>query len=246
MKGTIGFAVSKIPALRMTISNILKHEGFLYIHEFKTGMTAVSEYIKIKPDIVIADDNFDDITGLELFQQIKIKNQDAKFIVLGETKTQLIEQIIEMNGKYVQKPVNTKVISEIINGFDDINQKKDFDNTIMIVAKLINIRHQIKKTAIEFKLKAEDFEDGNLVFDKLNLKKYTGIIYDKENSYLKVIDFLKKLRVKDKDIKVAILTNKSFDPDEVMLKVSGANSMLHIPIDTNEIKNLLKNWTDDE
>lgn len=80
------------------------------------GEKAYKEYLKNKPDIIIADIEMPILNGLDLIEKIRQKDKETQIIIATEyTKTEYFLRAVELNlVKYLLKPVSLIDIKKVL------------------------------------------------------------------------------------------------------------------------------------
>lgn len=97
------------------LSRFLKKNGYDVIYE--TSPKKALEVLSVDPaDILIADVKMNEMSGLELISQAKLKNPDIKIIIMTARGSEEIERISYERGalEYIEKPFDVEYLLEVL------------------------------------------------------------------------------------------------------------------------------------
>src|SRR6202161_4298939 len=101
---------------RKSLAKMIESFGGQVIGEAGDGCTAISEYQRLKPDIVLMDITMPQMEGIEAVERIVRQNPDARIVMVSSVGYQ--ENILAALQKgakhFVQKPVKPEVLYEIL------------------------------------------------------------------------------------------------------------------------------------
>jgi two-component system chemotaxis response regulator CheY len=101
---------------RKNIGRIIESFGGQIAGEAGDGLTAITEYERIKPDIVLMDITMPQMEGIEAVERIVRQHSDARIVMVSSVGYQ--ENILAALQKgakhFVQKPVKPEVLYEIL------------------------------------------------------------------------------------------------------------------------------------
>src|SRR6266496_3658104 len=83
---------------------------------FGAGQTAITEYERIKPDIVLMDITRPQMEGIEAAEKIVQQNPDARIVMVSSVGYQenIVAALQRGARHFVQKPVKPEVLYEVI------------------------------------------------------------------------------------------------------------------------------------
>ena len=87
------------------------------IAEAKDGKEGLAKFKDLKPDVVITDIEMPNMNGIELLKEIRAIDKQVNIIVVSSIVNEQIKQeIISYNyTKYVEKPIDEKIIKQILS-----------------------------------------------------------------------------------------------------------------------------------
>src|SRR5689334_23972451 len=101
---------------RKNLARIVESFGGEIAGEAGDGLTAISEYERSKPDIVLMDITMPQMEGIEAAEKIVQQNPDARIVMVSSVGYQ--ENIVAALQKgarhFVQKPVKAEVLYEVV------------------------------------------------------------------------------------------------------------------------------------
>lgn len=103
--------------MRMTLSNILTKANHEIVGEGETGLEAIEQYRKLKPDLLTLDITMPEMSGLEAIRVIKKEFPEAKVVMcsaMGQQK--MVVESIEAGAKdFIIKPFDEIRVLDAIN-----------------------------------------------------------------------------------------------------------------------------------
>ncbi|HEX5358453.1 MAG TPA: response regulator [Candidatus Nitrosotalea sp.] len=104
-------------AIRMVLKDILVIGQHNLVAELSSGIGALEEYVKLKPDIVLLDMAMPKKDGLSVLKEIISHNPKAKVIMISASDNQeTIKECIRAGANtYVLKPFNFQEVLKIIS-----------------------------------------------------------------------------------------------------------------------------------
>lgn len=104
-------------AIRMVLKDILVIGQHNLVAELESGIEALEEYVKSKPDIVLLDMAMPKKDGLSALKEIISYNPKAKVIMISASDNQeTIKECIKAGANtYVLKPFNFQEVLKIIS-----------------------------------------------------------------------------------------------------------------------------------
>ena len=102
--------------MRTMISDILVQAGYEVIGEAETGVQAVEEYSRLKPDLVTMDIVMPDMGGIDAVREIRKAHPDAKILMCSAMGQQaLVVEAIQAGAKdFVVKPFQPSRVLEAV------------------------------------------------------------------------------------------------------------------------------------
>lgn len=101
------------------ITDIIKKLGHKVIGTARNGREAISQYIKLKPDLVFMDVTMDDMSGITAVEEIMKLDKNA-YIVMCSAMGQegIIKESLQAGAKdFITKPFKMHDIREIIGRY---------------------------------------------------------------------------------------------------------------------------------
>jgi two-component system, chemotaxis family, chemotaxis protein CheY len=101
---------------RKNLARIIESFGGEIAGEAGDGLTAISEYDRTKPDIVLMDITMPQMEGIEAAEKIVQKNADARIVMVSSVGYQenIVAALQRGARHFVQKPVKPDVLYEVI------------------------------------------------------------------------------------------------------------------------------------
>ena len=105
--------------MRLTIRKMLEKNGIEVFGEAENGIEAISEYNKLKPDLVTMDITMPEMTGIDALKEIMKQDSKAKIIMITAMGQEALVKEAVMNGAkgFVVKPFNEEHILQTIRQF---------------------------------------------------------------------------------------------------------------------------------
>jgi two-component system chemotaxis response regulator CheY len=102
--------------MRTMISDILQQSGFDVIGEAETGVEAVAQYRKLKPDLVTMDIVMPDMGGIDAVREITKFDPNARILMCSAMGQQaLVVEAIQAGAKdFVVKPFQPSRVLEAV------------------------------------------------------------------------------------------------------------------------------------
>ena len=102
--------------MRTMISDILTGAGYEVIGEAETGVQAVEQYSRLKPDLVTMDIVMPDMGGIDAVREIRRLDPDAKILMCSAMGQQaLVVEAIQAGAKdFVVKPFQPSRVLEAV------------------------------------------------------------------------------------------------------------------------------------
>src|SRR5207302_2397028 len=101
---------------RKNVSKIVESFGGQVAGEAGDGCTAIAEYDRVQPDVVLMDITMPQMEGIEAAERIILNHADARVVMVSSVGYQ--ENIVAALQKgakhFVQKPVKAEVLYEVI------------------------------------------------------------------------------------------------------------------------------------
>ena len=112
------------------------------VAQASNAMEALSKFEQFHPDIVITDIIMDDMTGLDLIENLYIQNHNVKFIIIsGYDDFEYTKRAIKLKVfSYVLKPIVTDELLTIVD-----NLVKDIEEGHKIREKLLSLEDELEK-----------------------------------------------------------------------------------------------------
>jgi two-component system chemotaxis response regulator CheY len=101
---------------RKNLGRIIESFGGQIAGEAGDGITAISEYDRLKPDIVLMDITMPQMEGIEAAEKIVQKNPEARVVMVSSVGYQenIVAALQRGARHFVQKPVKPEVLYEVI------------------------------------------------------------------------------------------------------------------------------------
>ena len=102
--------------MRTMISDILQQSGFEVVGEAETGVEAVAQYRKLKPDLVTMDIVMPDMGGIDAVREITKFDPNARILMCSAMGQQaLVVEAIQAGAKdFVVKPIQPSRVLEAV------------------------------------------------------------------------------------------------------------------------------------
>jgi len=138
---------------------------FSDVSSFFNGADALTAYKKHNPDVVFVDIIMDGMDGIELSRQIRAINPDQIIIVISASNDiEKISESIEVGvNSFIQKPMDTKKIIELLNNLIVmIAKKKKVETKTFSISLPLDIYETVNESA-----KAESISKNALIIRAL-------------------------------------------------------------------------------
>jgi two-component system, chemotaxis family, chemotaxis protein CheY len=101
---------------RKNLARIIESFGGEIVGEAGDGMTAITEYERAKPDIVLMDITMPQMEGIESAEKIVQQHPDARIVMVSSVGYQenIVAALQRGARHFVQKPVKPEVLYEVI------------------------------------------------------------------------------------------------------------------------------------
>ena len=101
---------------RKNLARIIESFGGEIAGEAGDGMTAITEYERSKPDIVLMDITMPQMEGIEAAEKIVQQNPEARIVMVSSVGYQenIVAALQRGARHFVQKPVKPEVLYEVI------------------------------------------------------------------------------------------------------------------------------------
>jgi two-component system, chemotaxis family, chemotaxis protein CheY len=101
---------------RKNLARMIETFGGQLAGEAGDGMTAITEYDRTKPDIVLMDITMPQMEGIEAAEKIVQKHPDARVVMVSSVGYQenIVAALQRGARHFVQKPVKPEVLYEVI------------------------------------------------------------------------------------------------------------------------------------
>jgi two-component system, chemotaxis family, chemotaxis protein CheY len=101
---------------RKNLARMIETFGGQLAGEAGDGLTAVSEYDRVNPDIVLMDITMPQMEGIEAAEKIVQKHPDARVVMVSSVGYQenIVAALQRGARHFVQKPVKPEVLYEVI------------------------------------------------------------------------------------------------------------------------------------
>jgi len=101
---------------RKNLARMIESFGGQVAGEAGDGMTAIAEYEKTKPDIVLMDITMPQMEGIEAAEKIVKQHPDARVVMVSSVGYQenIVAALQRGARHFVQKPVKPEVLYEVI------------------------------------------------------------------------------------------------------------------------------------
>ena len=101
---------------RKNLTKMVEAFGGQVVGEAADGLTAIGEYDKLTPDIVLMDITMPHMEGIEAAEKIVNKHRDARIVMVSSVGYQenIVAALQRGARHFVQKPVKAEVLYEVI------------------------------------------------------------------------------------------------------------------------------------
>ena len=101
---------------RKNLARMIESFGGLVAGEASDGVSAISEYARITPDIVLMDITMPQMEGIEAAEKIVRDHPDARIVMVSSVGYQenIVAALQRGARHFVQKPVKPEVLYEVI------------------------------------------------------------------------------------------------------------------------------------
>ena len=101
---------------RKSLAKMIESFGGQVIGEAGDGCTAITEYSRTKPDIVLMDITMPQMEGIEAVERIVHEHPDARIVMVSSVGYQdnILAALQKGARHFVQKPVKPEVLYEVI------------------------------------------------------------------------------------------------------------------------------------
>ena len=101
---------------RKNLGRIIESFGGQVAGEAGDGLTAISEYERIKPDIVLMDITMPQMEGIEAAEKIVQQNPDARVVMVSSVGYQenIVAALQRGARHFVQKPVKPELLYDVV------------------------------------------------------------------------------------------------------------------------------------
>src|SRR6266550_6146652 len=101
---------------RKNLARIIESFGGEIAGEAGDGMTAITEYERAKPDIVLMDITMPQMEGIESAEKIVVQHPEARIVMVSSVGYQenIVAALQRGARHFVQKPVKPEVLYEVI------------------------------------------------------------------------------------------------------------------------------------
>jgi len=101
---------------RKNLARMIESFGGLLAGEAGDGLTAITEYDRTKPDIVLMDITMPQMEGIEAAERIVQSHPDARIVMVSSVGYQenIVAALQRGARHFVQKPVKPEVLYEVI------------------------------------------------------------------------------------------------------------------------------------
>ncbi len=114
------------------------------------GIEALEMYERLQPDIIFVDIVMPDMDGIELSRKIREMNPNQIIIVISASNDiQKISESIEIGvNSFIQKPIDTKKIIELLNNVTAlISKKKKIETKTFSISLPLNLYELVDENA---------------------------------------------------------------------------------------------------
>ena len=101
---------------RKNLARMVESFGGQVVGEAEDGVTAISEYERVTPDIVLMDITMPQMEGIEAAEKIVKNHPDARVVMVSSVGYQenIVAALQRGARHFVQKPVKPEVLYEVI------------------------------------------------------------------------------------------------------------------------------------
>jgi DNA-binding NtrC family response regulator len=234
------FIISELSALALSVKKQCEAAGHRGV-PFYDAMSGIKQSIQEKPDVVVADFQFNNVMGLEVIQQIKIKYPDIKSILLVNSETHPdVKKATELGCGILKKPIDFAKFNQLLNDEKTGAAKASGTKNVMIVERSANIRFAVKKAVGTVPCEFVEAQNPYEFLEKSFTRNWDLIIIDVDNDYMSADEFL-KLAVERKidPWRTVLLATQwdNFKQDKFVAK--GFTHFAKIPIEQQALVNVV-------
>jgi two-component system chemotaxis response regulator CheY len=101
---------------RKHLSRMIENFGGQVVAEAGDGQTAITEYNRIQPDIVLMDITMPQMCGIEALKKIVQQNPQARIVMVSAVgyRENVVAALQSGAGTFVQKPVKAEALYEAV------------------------------------------------------------------------------------------------------------------------------------
>ena len=100
---------------RKNLARMIETFGGQVAGEAEDGVTAISEYQRLKPDIVLMDITMPQMDGIEATEKIVQQHPEARIVMVCSSGLATVQHALDAGARhFVQKPVKPEVLYEVI------------------------------------------------------------------------------------------------------------------------------------
>jgi len=248
-KHKVAVVASEIRALQLSLGNLLSDLGYA-VDFFSVPLDAVQHSIKIKPDLVVVDFQFNELMGLEVIQQIKIKYPDMPSILLvNDLSHPDVKRAMSLGAVTLDKPINREKLEMRLN---ELNKKSAMSTSevrnIFLIVRNPNIRFPIKQILKKYdNIDIVHSSEPHDLIERFFTKKWDLIIFNIDNSFLPEDDFLQASKQYnfDPDTFILLADNWTDYRKNKFLK-NNYQFFLSIPLDRAKAENVISQILDNK
>lgn len=101
---------------RLELRDLLLSSGFSVVGEFSNGRTAIEQYDRLRPDLVMIDAQMPEMDGVVTMKELRYKYPDAVMVLCAGTgeKSSVVEAMSAGAVDFVAKPYVSRRVIDVL------------------------------------------------------------------------------------------------------------------------------------